>query len=301
MTTAVPDWDLYRSLLAVLDEGSLSGAARALGLTQPTIGRHVDTLESALGLELFTRSQQGLQPTDAALQLRPYAENLAATAAALVRAASGEREAVRGVVRIAASEMIGIEVLPAILTPLRERYPELVFELALSSAVKDLIRREADIAVRMVGPTQEALIARRIGEIKVGLHASRRYIARAGRPERMDDLARHTLIGFDKETPAIRSMRRRVSGFDRMMFALRADSDLAQLAMIRAGYGIGGCQIGIARRDPDLVPLLPDAFMLGLDTWVAMHEDLKSSRRCRIVFDALVEGLNAYLAWQNAS
>lgn len=295
-----PDWNLYRTLLAVLDEGSLSGAARALGLTQPTIGRHIDTLEASLGLELFTRSQHGLQATDAALELRPYAENLAATAAALVRAASGERETVRGVVRIAASEMIGIEVLPGILTPLRERHPALVFELALSSTVEDLIRREADIAVRMVEPKQEALVVKRIGEIKVGLHASRRYIARAGKPERIEDLARHTAIGFDKETPAIRSMRQRVTGFDRMLFALRADSDLAQLAMIRAGFGIGGCQIGIARRDPELVRLLPEAFMLGLDTWVAMHEDLKSSRRCRVVFDALVEGLSAYLAWQNA-
>lgn len=301
MTTTNPGWDLYRTLLAVLDEGSLSGAARALGLTQPTIGRHVDALETALGLELFTRSQHGLQPTDAALELRPYAESLAATAAALVRAASAERDAVRGVVRIAASEMIGIEVLPAILTPLRERYPELVFELALSSTVEDLIRREADIAVRMVEPKQEALVIKRVGEIRVGLHASRGYLARAGTPRRIEDLARHSAIGFDRETPAIRSMRKRVPGFDRMMFALRADSDLAQLAMIRAGYGIGGCQVGIARRDPELVPVLPDAFMLGLDTWVAMHEDLRSSRRCRVVFDALVDGLDRYLAWQNAA
>ncbi|QCI67485.1 LysR family transcriptional regulator [Phreatobacter stygius] len=300
MTQIDPSWDLYRTFLAVMDEGSLSGAARTLGLAQPTIGRHVDTLEQALGLELFTRSQHGLAPTDAAVQLRPYAESLAATTAALVRAASGEREAVHGVVRIAASEVIGVEVLPPILTPLRQRYPGLVIELTLSSSAENLIRREADIAVRMFKPRQEALVARHIGRIEVRLHAHRRYLDRAGTPTTVEDLAGHTLIGFDKETAAIRSMSRRVAGFDRTLFGLRADSDLAQLAMIRAGYGIGGCQIGVAKRDPALVLVVPEAFQLTLDTWVAMHEDLRSSRRCRVVFDALVAGLGDYIKWQDA-
>lgn len=301
MTQIDPGWDLYRSFLAVLDEGSLSGAARALGLAQPTIGRHVDALEQALGLELFTRSQHGLSPTDAALELRPYARNLAATTAALVRAASGEREAVHGVVRIAASEVVGVEILPPILTGLRERYPALVIELTLSSNAEDLIRREADIAVRMFKPSQEALVARHVGKIEVRLHAHRRYLDRMGTPASLQDLAGHTLIGFDRETAAIRSMSRRVAGFDRTMFALRADSDLAQLAMIRAGYGIGGCQVGVARRDPALVPVVPSAFQLTLDAWVAMHEDLRSSRRCRVVFDALVTGLSDYIKWQDGA
>lgn len=300
MAQTDPGWDLYRSFLTVLEEGSLSGAARALGLAQPTIGRHVGALEQALGLELFTRSQHGLSPTDAALELRPYAQSLAATTAALVRAASGEREAVHGVVRIAASEVVGVEILPRILTGLRERYPALVIELVLSSNAEDLIRREADIAVRMFKPSQEALVARHIGKIEVRLHAHRRYLDRMGTPVGVADLAGHTLIGFDRETAAIRSMGRRVTGFDRSMFALRADSDLAQLAMIRAGYGIGGCQVGVAKRDPALVQVVSEAFQLTLDTWVAMHEDLRSSSRCRAVFDALVAGLGDYVKWQNA-
>ncbi|MGL4288059.1 MAG: LysR family transcriptional regulator [Phreatobacter sp.] len=300
MTQIDPGWDLYRSFLAVLDEGSLSAAARTLGLAQPTIGRHVDALEQALGLELFTRSQHGLSPTDAALELRPYAQSLASTTAALVRAASGEREAVHGVVRIAASEVVGVEVLPPILTGLRERYPALVIELTLSSSAEDLIRREADVAVRMFKPSQEALVARHIGGIEVRLHAHRRYLDRMGTPVSVGDVAGHSMIGFDRETAAIRSMSRRVAGFDRAKFALRADSDLAQLAMIRAGYGIGACQVGVARRDPALVPVVPEAFQLTLDTWVAMHEDLRSSRRCRVVFDALVTGLSDYIKWQDA-
>jgi DNA-binding transcriptional LysR family regulator len=298
MNEQAMSWDHYRTFLAVLEEGSLSAAARRLGLTQPTVGRHVDALELTLGLELFTRSQLGLEPTEAAHELRPFAESLAATSAALIRAASGTRHRIEGVVRIAASEVVGVEVLPPVLSALREAHSGLVIELALSSDTEDLIRREADIAVRMFRPAQEVLVARHIGAIRVGLHAHRRYLDRAGMPTRLEDLAGHSLIGFDKETAAIRAMQKRVAGLDRSLFALRADSDLAQLAAIRAGFGIGACQVGIARRDPQLVPVLPDAFALELDTWVAMHEDLRRNRRCRVVFDALVAGMTAYVGDQ---
>ena len=291
-----PAWDLYRTFLAVLREGSLSGAARALGLTQPTVSRHVEALEAAVGLDLFVRSQRGLDPTEAALELRPYAETLAATTAAMLRAASGHGSAVSGTVRVSASEVVGVEVLPPILTALRARHPHLTIELALSNAVEDLLRRDADVAVRMVEPTQEALVARRVGTIPLGMHAHRRYLERRGVPATLEDLARHDVIGFDRETPAIRAMLRRVGGVDRALFALRSDSDLAQLAMIRAGFGIGVCQVPVAARDPGLVRVLADSFTLPLPTWVVMHEDLRSSPRCRTVFDALVEGMAAHMA-----
>lgn len=290
-----PAWDLYRSFLAVLREGSLSGAARSLGLTQPTVSRHVEALEAAVGLDLFVRSQRGLTPTEAALELGPYAETIASTTAAMLRAASGHGAVVSGTVRISASEVVGVEVLPPILTALRERYPRLAVELVLSNTVENLLRRDADVAVRMVEPTQEALVAKRVGAITLGLHAHRRYLDRRGVPATPEDLARHDVIGFDRETPAIRAMLKRVRGVDRAAFAFRADSDLAQLAMIRAGFGIGVCQVPVAARDPDLVRVLADAFALTLPTWVAMHEDLRSSPRCRVVFDALVEGMAAHV------
>jgi DNA-binding transcriptional LysR family regulator len=295
MTEPDPSWDLYRSFLAVLQERSLSGAARALGLAQPTIGRHIDALEQAVGFQLFTRSQHGLAPTEAAEELRPHAEALSATAASLLRVASAQGGAVRGAVRITASEVIGAEILPPIVTALREQYPELVIELVLSNAVEDLIRRDADIAVRMVKPSQGALVARHLGEIKLGLHAHRRYLDRHGRPARLSELSDHALIGFDQETAALRSMLKRVTGFRRDTFALRANSDLAQLAAIRAGFGIGVCQVRLAERDEALVRVLPEAFELTLDTWLAMHEDLRTSRRCRVVFDALAAGLSGYI------
>ena len=295
MSTTEPSWDLYRTFLAVLTENSLSGAARALGLTQPTVARHIDALEAAIGYDLFVRSQRGLAPTEAALELRPYAETLASTSSALLRAASGHGAAVRGVVRISASEVIGVEVLPPILAELRAQHPELIIDLVLSNSLDDLLRREADIAVRMVEPIHEALVARHVGAIVLGLHAHKHYLDRRGIPSTLEDLRQHDVIGFARETPAIRSMLRRVSGFEHMNFALKSDSDLAQLAAIRAGCGIGVCQVPLAARERHLVRVLADGFKLDLGTWVVMHEDLKSSPRCRAVFDALVKGLVTYL------
>lgn len=195
--------------------------------------------------------------------------------------------------------MIGAEVLPPILARLREAHPALTVELALSNDVADLLRRDADIAVRMVEPGQKALVVKRIGTIKVGLHAHRRYLERHGTPRSLDELTSHALIGFDRETAVVRSMQRRLPMLRRGLFRLRTDSDLAQLAAIRAGYGIGACQLALARRDRNLVRVLPGAFELDLPTAVAMHEDLRSNRSCRVAFDALVAGLRAYLREQN--
>jgi DNA-binding transcriptional LysR family regulator len=295
MSTKAPDWNLYRSFLAVLEEGSLSGAARALALTQPTLTRHIEALEQAVGFELFIRSRQGLAPTESALELKPYAQSLAATTAAAMRVASGQGRSVKGTVRITASEIMGAEVLPPILASLRERYPELEIELVLSNAVDNLLRRDADIAVRTAESTQAALVVKRLGTVTVGLFAHQRYLARAGLPRDFKDLQKHTLIGFDRETSEIRSMRKRAPGFEHVRFALRSDSDIGQLMAIRAGFGIGNCQVAIARRDPDLKRVLAGAFALNLGLWVVMHENLRSTPRCRAVFDGLVAGLKPHV------
>ncbi len=285
-----PDWALYRTLLAVLDEGSLSAAARSLGLTQPTVARHVDALEAALGADLFVRSQRGLDPTDLAHALRPQARIMATTAAALLRTASGTPGAVAGTVRISASDVVGVEHLPPILARLRRDHSALVIELTLSDRLDDLLARESDIAVRMTEPTQTALLARRLPPVEIGFHAHRDYLERRGTPSSMAHLSGHDLIGYDTTTPVLRGLTERLAPLDRQAFALRADSNLAQLAAIRAGFGIGLCQIGIARRDPDLVRVLP-AVALPLPLWIVMHEDLKTSARFRAVFDALATGL----------
>jgi DNA-binding transcriptional LysR family regulator len=293
-----PDWDGYRSFLAVLETGSLSAAGRALGLSQPTVGRHVDQLERVLSLKLFTRSSDGLAPTEAARQLRPHAAAMAGNAAAARRVASGqggEGRAARGIVRVSASEVIAVEVLPSILTALRRAHPELVVELVASNAMDDLLHREADIAVRMARPTQGALLARRVGGIELGFHAHADYLARHGSVRRLADLAGHSLIGFDRDFPFIRTLQARYPFLAGLDFAFRSDSDLAQLAALRSGFGIGACQVPLAARDAKLVRVLPRQFAPRLETWVAMHSDLRRTPRCDVTFQALVAGLEAYL------
>jgi DNA-binding transcriptional LysR family regulator len=264
-------------------------------VAQPTLGRHIASLEKSLNLALFTRSQTGLMPTEAALALRSYAQSMKSTAAALERAAASQGSGVRGTVRITASDVIGVEVLPPIIASLRDEHPQLVVELVLTDRMQDLLRREADIAVRMARPRQELLVARRVGQIELGLYAHQHYLSRHGTPSSMADVAHHALIGFDQPTLFVRGAGKSLSGWRREAFALRTDNNLAQLALIRAGAGIGVCQAAIARRDEAFVRLFPREFSLPLDTWITMHEDLRNSPRCRVAFDALVKGLQQYV------
>lgn len=294
MANEEPGWELYRSFLAVMREGSLSGAARMLDMTQPSLGRHIRQLEDMLGVSLFARSPQGLSPTDLAHALMPHAQAMASASAALRRAASMRHDAMSGVVRVTASDVIGVEVLPPMLAAFRARHPGVVIELSLSNQMENLLRRDADIAVRMGRPAQEALVARRLGHIALGMYAHKRYVQAHGRPKTIADLAAHTLIGFDTETPYIRSMRPAGVPYAREHFALRTDNDLAAIAMLRAGYGIAICQTGIAQRDPNLIRLLADDFELRMDTWLAMHEDLRRSALTRALYDHLAAALIDY-------
>ncbi|MFW0753946.1 LysR family transcriptional regulator [Pseudomonas sp. H11T01] len=289
-------WELYRSYLSVLQNGSLSGAARSIGVAQPTVGRHIAALEKRLGLKLFTRSQLGLLPTEAALALKPYAESMRASAAAMKRAAESQGHGIKGTVRITASEVMGAEVLPPIIARLQRQWPELKVELVLSNRVQDLLRREADIAVRMTPPKQDSLIARRVGDVELGLHAHQAYLQDRGTPCNLADLAEHALIGFDEETPFLRGASKALPQWRRDSFTLRSDSDLAQLAMIRAGAGIGVCQVALAKRDPNVVRVLAKQFVFKLETWLTMHEDLRHSPRCKVAFNALLEGLQHHVS-----
>ncbi|MFZ3004994.1 MAG: LysR family transcriptional regulator [Phenylobacterium sp.] len=291
-----PTWDLYQSLHAVLQAGSLSAASRSRGLTQPTIGRHIETLEQQLGAPLFLRSPRGLTPTDLAVSLKAHLEEMHAAAAAAARDASGSADSEKGSVRIAASLIVGVEVLPQILAGFMEQHPDIAIELVLSNKIEDLSRRDADIAVRMARPTQGALVARKIGMLGVGFYATQGYIDRRGMPESLDDLDNHTLIGFDRERPPLEALTQIEfpRPITREVFAFRTDNDAAQIAAVRAGMGIGGIQHQIARRD-GLAPVLANAFSFELECWIAMHENLKGSRRMRLMFDHLAAGFAEYL------
>lgn len=291
-------WDHYRTFLAVLETGSLSGAARSLGLTQPTAGRHVEALEEAFGAPLFLRTPQGLLPTEKALAMKGHAGSMSAMSAALARIASGDMEEVRGTVRISASEVIAAETLPAILARLQDANPALEIELSASDAVEDLLQQEADIAIRMVRPSQSALLSRRIGKITLGFHAHRRYLDRHGIPSTLAELPNHRLIGFDRQLAYIRDILKQRPDLAGIGFDFRADSNLVQLAAIRAGLGIGMCQHGFAARDPELVEVLPGTLEIALETFVVMHENLKTVPRFRATFDALVQGLDDWTRLQ---
>ncbi len=292
-----PDWDLYRSFLAVMETGSLSGAARALAIAQPTVGRHIEALETALGGEaLFTRSPGGLRPTRAAQALAPHAKAMAVAAETLIRTAKGAAQEMAGAVRLAASEIMGVEVLPPILAEFREAWPKIDIELVLSNRMEDLLRRDVDIAVRMARPQQNALFAKRIGALSAVFHAHRSYLQKHGEPTTMDELRGHTLIGYDHVRPMAAAVERIGIEVTRDLFALRTDNELAQMAALRAGYGVLACQRALAARDPNLVPILEGAFDFDLELWVVMHEDLKTDPRLRRLFDHLAAGLKAYAA-----
>jgi len=292
MAASTADWDLFQSLHAVLLAGTLSAAARARGLTQPTLGRHIEALEQQLGAPLFLRSPRGLQPTDLALSLRPHLEEMAAAAGAALRDASGAADSSAGCIRLTASHIVGAEILPPVLADFRARHPQIDIELVLSNHNEDLSRRDADIAVRMARPTQQSLLAKKIGRVSLGFYATQDYVDRHGIPGDIEALRDHTLIGFDTAPAGLQAMLPAGLDVDRSRFGFRSDSDAAQLAALRAGLGIAACLHLIGRRS-GLVRVLPDLEVFELEVWLAMHETQKTNRRMRLMFDHLAESLAA--------
>jgi DNA-binding transcriptional LysR family regulator len=291
------DWRLVRSFLAVLDLGSLLAAARSLGVSQPTLGRHITELESQLASVLFERTGRGLLPTRTALQLAQAARQMQDGALQLSRTLAGTKSQASGTVRITASVPVAVQLLPPILLNLRLALPDIQIELVSSNQVSNLLRREADIAIRMVRPDQTSLVARKLGEAAVGAYAHRDYLARRGVPALPAELLQHELVGSDTD-PAIRQ------GFEAMgfpvpreAFALRSDDLLVQWQAVRAGLGIGFLADYQARLDPAVQPVLAGQLQIPpLPMWLAVHREIRTSRHIRAVFDFLATALPAALA-----
>lgn len=291
MKQHTPPWDLFGTFLAVMRDGSLSSAARALRVAQPTVRRQIEDLEAALGIVLFTRSQAGLRPTAAATDLLPFAQTMAATVAAGIRSASGAGKSDHGTVRLTCSEVVGVEILPPLLASFQRDHPGIDIELVPTNTTEDLVRRDADIAIRMTRPRQSGLVAKRIADVEIGLFAHSDYLARYPAPATISQLALgHSLIGEDQGRSIIEALAASGVELERSDFCFRADSDLAQLAALRAGLGIGICQARIAERDDSLRRVLP-ALGINLEVWIVMHEDLKCVPRVRTLFDMLAETL----------
>lgn len=292
-----PSWDLFGAFLAVMKTGSLSGASRQLRVAQPTVRRQIEALEEALGASLFTRAPNGLTPTDVARATLPHAEAIAASAQALVRAASAPAGADRGTVRLTCSEIVGAEVVPPMIASLRAAHPEIQIELVLDDRNQDLLRREADVAIRMAEPTQAGLVRRKAASIEIGLFASPAYLRGRRAPETIAEAVEsHALIGPDRSRYALEGLAAAGLRLAPRDFALRTDSDVAQLAAVRAGVGIGVCQLPLARGLERVLPRV----RFRLDAWVVTHEDLRDVRRVRAVVEHLSAELGRYAQPESA-
>lgn len=290
-----PDWALWRSFAAVVANGSLSAAARELGISQPTVGRHVDTLEHDLGLTLFERTLNGLKPTVAALRLyEPVSQAQTALAEATMLAEGAQAE-FGGTVRITASGIISNYVLPALLVPLRQRYPNVALELVPSDSAENLLLREADIAIRMFRPTQLELVTRHLGDLPLGPTAHEDYLARRGTPGSAAELAGHDMIGYDRSDAIITHAQRIGLPLRRGQFMLRSDDQPHLWELMKAGLGIGFAQTSLVRRTPGMVELPIDVAIPPLQVWLTTHRELFTSHRIRAIYDGLAEGLLTYI------
>lgn len=287
-------WDDQRAFLAVIEGGSLSEAARRLGLSQPTVRSRVAALESALGGALFTRGVNGMVPTRQAQLLVGHVRAMQRASDALIRAASAPMDAVAGNVRLSVSEVVGLEVVPPMLASLHARHPALCVELVLSNVSANLLEQEVDIALRMTAPRQQALVARKVASVPLGLYAHRSYLADRGMPETVGDLSRHNMIGPDRSRDDLALAARVLPDLPPERFVLRTDSHPAQLAAARAGLGIAVAQVPVAGKDADLVRVLPDMQIAVLEIWIVVHEDLKHTPRVRAVTDHLAA---AFAEW----
>jgi DNA-binding transcriptional LysR family regulator len=281
------DWTLIRSFLAALEHGSLLGAARALNSSQPTLGRHIAELESQLKTTLFERTGRGLLPTDMALRLADSARAMEAGAMQLERQALGAQSKTVGTVRISASQPVACVLLPPLLVQMRIALPEITVELVVSNTVSNLIKREADIALRMVQPDQASVIARRVGQVTIGTYAHRDYLRRRGIPKEPVDLLQHDLLSGDKDDALERGAAALGLLLPPNRIVLRTDDLIAYSAAVRAGLGIGFIADYIGRTDNTLVPLLPTLNIPSLPMWLVVHREIRSNQRIKAVYDFL--------------
>ncbi|MBL8388862.1 MAG: LysR family transcriptional regulator [Hydrogenophaga sp.] len=285
------NWALIPSFLAAHARGSLLGAARQLGISQPTVGRHIAQLETQLGTPLFERTPRGLVPTAAARRLADAALAMETGAQSLVRGAQQSQTALSGTVRVSASQPVACVLLPPVLTRLRREMPAVQIELVSSNAISDLMRREADIAVRMVRPTQGSLVARRIGQVALTACAHRDYLRAHGTPQQATDLLSHELVGDDRAREIERGFATMGHPLDPDRIALRTDDMIAYWSAVRAGMGIGFVARYMLREDPQVQAVLPELPLPALPVWLVVHREIRSVRRVRAVYDALAREL----------
>lgn len=288
------DWNRARAFLVTAEEGSFSAAARALTSTQPTVGRQVAALERELGVVLFERIGTRLELTEAGLELLEHVRAMGAAATRTSLAAAGQSDSVEGTVSITASEAIAAFLLPPVLERLRRDHPGISLELIVANEVRDLQRREADIAVRNFAPPNPDLIARKIRDSVAHFYASPEHVARAGPLTSTEDLDRVSLLGFEQPSEMV-EMLRKFLGLELRedQFPIVTPNHLVQWELCKRGLGVCMMMEDVGAQDPGVVRVLPELPSIPVPIWLVCHRELRTSRRLRLVFDALAEGLAA--------
>jgi len=285
------DWNQLKAFLETAENGSLSAAARKLGLTQPTLSRQVAAIEQRMGVTLFERVGKAMALTPTGLDLLEHARAMGAAAEALRLAASGRSQAVGGVVLVSASDAVAAHLLPPLVRQLREKEPGIAVEVISSNALSDLLRREADIAIRHVKPEQPDLIARSIREAAASFYASEDWVKVHGHPRRAEEAARLPFVGADRSGQLLAYLRRHGLPLSEANFSCYCDHSMAHWALVRHGMGIGAMMDEIARDTPGVVRVLDDVPPVRFPIWLVTHRELRTSRRIRVVFEALAQGL----------
>ena len=286
----VLDWDDIQSFREIARRGQIGPAARALGVTDPTLRHRLSALDLRLGEPLFERADGRLEPTDTAAALLTFADHMADAVSLLSTPSTLAGRTIGGEVKISATESIGLAVLTPLLIDLQRRHPRLTLKLGLEMRNEDLLRGETDIAVRLSPPTQKALVARAIMAGRHGLFAHRRYVEAHGAPSRIADLGRFALVGSTRATPTPALFQAMGYPVRVSQFVIRIESQAGQLNAVRAGAGIGVALVTTAQSDPDLVHILPEAD-LPRPGWLCMHEDLRHAPHIRLVYDAIAAAL----------
>ncbi len=289
--TGSPDWSHVEAFVAVAEAGSLSAAARATGISQPTLSRHVAALEASLNQRLMHRGREGVRLTTAGLKLLAEGQHMANAAARISMLADGGRDSLTGTVRLTASCVVATFLLPDILTALRREEPAIAIEVVATDETENLLRREADIALRMYRPTQPDVITRKVADFPIGVFAAPSYLAEHGTPTTPEDLLNHDVIGYDRSTLVIEGLAATGLEVSRDFFAFRSDDQVLCWKMVVAGFGIGFMNRNIGRREPEVVEIETGAPMPSLPVWLTAHGELRSQPRVRRVYDWLADAL----------
>ena len=286
------DWNRARAFLVTAEEGSLSAAARALGMTQPTLGRQVDALEEELDVVLFERAGRGLVLTPSGLELLEHVRTMGEAAGRVSLTAAGHSQTIEGSVAVAASEIYAAHLLPPILAKLRALHPGIMIEIVASSAVSNLKRREADIAIRNFRPTEPDFIARKIRDIPAQLYATPAYLESIGNPMLPYDLRNADFINIDTTGMFLKGLDALGFNLTERNFPFTTENYLVMWEMVKTGLGIGIQDGFIGDREPLVRRVLPDLEPLTFAMWLVTHRDVNTSRRIRLVFDLLADELS---------